>query len=143
MKADLKLPESQTELLKAVYIAIDLQHEVEFNRIFPRRGNQQNRYYRALMKQYANETGYSKDEAHELFKELHGLKRRVKLINQKRKTKSIIRSTSTYTTKEMKDYIDACIKTMVLAGMEVLSPEEYLANYCKIENQLEKEENRV
>ena len=143
MKADLKLPESQTELLKAVYIAIDLQHEVEFSRIFPKMGNQQRKYYWVLMKQYADYSGYTKEEAHEKFGQEHGFKKRIKSINPRFKTTRITRSITTYTTKEMGIYIDKCIKTMAGFSIEVPTIEEYFANYCKIENQLEKEENRV
>ena len=142
MKSDLKLPESQTELLKAVYIAIDLQHEVEFSRIYPRRGNQQRKYYWVLVNYFVNYTGYKKDIVHGIFKKLFGLKKRIKLINCRFKSTLITRSTGDYDVMETKKLLDDILEYLSEVGCKVPTIEEYFSNYCKIENQLEKEENR-
>lgn len=69
------------------------------------RSNQQSRYlFGVIYQAISDETGYTKEEVHEMMKSI--LLKDHKVVNDKRYT--VVRSTSSLTTTEMSEFIEGC-----------------------------------
>ena len=104
---------------------------IELTEVKAKRTLKQNKYYQVCASIYAVETGYSLDEA-----KTH-LKRKCSFMRYEKAGELFLKHTRFLTTKELTDFIEWIRNYAGQRGIEIPSPEDYLADRVRIDNYID------